>query len=82
MRPDGGTHASAAGRRHPWIRGRTLKSNTRQPQDHYYLRGIVDGKVLHWWDETLSDQLTIGGWSFPPDKLRLQSGHLGFERPV
>lgn len=44
-----------------------------------YLGGAVDWEILHWRDETLGDQLTIGGRSLPLDKFCLHASHLSLK---
>lgn len=36
-----------------------------------HLVGVFCGEILHWWDDALSNQLTIGGRSLLLDQLRL-----------
>lgn len=45
----------------------------------HHLGGAVYWEVLHWGDETLGDQLTVGGRSLPLNKFCLHASHLSLK---
>lgn len=47
--------------------------SSSEPLSH--LVGVFRGEVLHWWDDALSNQLTVGGRGLLLDQLRFLSAN-------